>query len=50
MRCATDRCGVSNQKLLQVIAMNDQRRFPIPWCVEDIGAAYVVEDNNGSEA
>jgi hypothetical protein len=23
------------------------RRFPPPWSVEDIGAAFVVKDNNG---
>jgi len=23
------------------------RRFPLPWSVEDIGAAYVIKDNNG---
>jgi hypothetical protein len=24
-----------------------QRRFPPPWSVEDIGAAFVVRDQNG---
>ena len=23
------------------------RRFPPPWSVEDNGAAFIVEDNNG---
>jgi hypothetical protein len=25
------------------------RRFPLPWSVEDIGAAYVVKNNNGQK-
>jgi hypothetical protein len=25
------------------------RRFPPPWSVEDIGAAYVVKENNGQK-
>ena len=29
--------------------MPDARRFPIPWSVEDIGAAYVVKDANGQK-
>jgi hypothetical protein len=25
------------------------RRFPPPWTVEDIGAAFVVRDHNGQQ-
>jgi DNA-binding LacI/PurR family transcriptional regulator len=25
------------------------RRFPLPWTVEDIGAAFVVKDNAGQK-
>jgi hypothetical protein len=26
-----------------------QRRFPTPWTVEDIGAAFVVKDSTGQQ-
>ena len=26
-----------------------ERRFPPPWSVEDIGAAFVVRDHNGQQ-
>jgi hypothetical protein len=26
------------------------RRFPLPWTVEDIGACFVVQDSSGPEA
>ena len=29
--------------------MPSPRRFPPPWSVEDIGAAYVVKDNSGQK-
>jgi hypothetical protein len=29
--------------------MADRRRFPPPWTVEDIGAAFVVKDSNGQK-
>jgi hypothetical protein len=25
------------------------RRFPPPWSIEDIGAAFVVKDSNGQQ-
>jgi len=27
----------------------NQRRFPPPWSIEDIGAAFVVKDSNGQK-
>jgi hypothetical protein len=27
----------------------DARRFPPPWSIEDIGAAYVVKDSSGQK-
>jgi hypothetical protein len=27
----------------------NKRRFPPPWSVEDIGAAFVVKDNGGQK-
>jgi hypothetical protein len=29
--------------------MSDARRFPPPWSIEDIGAAYVVKDGGGQK-
>jgi len=29
--------------------MAEQRRFPPPWTIEDIGAAFVVKDSTGQE-
>jgi hypothetical protein len=29
--------------------MPSPRRFPPPWSVEDIGAAFVVKDNSGQK-
>jgi hypothetical protein len=30
---------------LQVIAINNQRRFPPPWSVEELDACFVVRDS-----
>jgi len=32
-----------------VVNTPDSRRFPSPWSVEDIGAAYVVKDRTGQK-
>ena len=29
--------------------MNDQRRFPPPWTVEDLGSCFVVKDSSGQK-
>jgi hypothetical protein len=29
--------------------MSASRRFPPPWSIEDIGAAFVVKDSNGQK-
>ena len=29
--------------------MTSSRRFPTPWSIEDIGAAYVVRDHGGQK-
>jgi hypothetical protein len=33
---------VAERKQLCVAAMNNQRRFPPPWSVEDIGACFIT--------
>jgi hypothetical protein len=32
-----------------VIALPTNRRFPAPWSIEDIGAAFVVKDAGGQK-